>query len=62
MRYATLAERKEFYTKEFKIGSLANWFGDKMDRTKFALIMGNTPTFSWINTKRHFNYHNNRSI
>ncbi|MFA5572126.1 MAG: DNA primase [Crenarchaeota archaeon] len=40
MRYATLAERKEFYTKEFKIGSLANWFGDKMDRTKFALIMG----------------------
>ncbi len=40
MRYATLDERKEFYTAEFNTAKVAEWFGTRLTRTKFAVIMG----------------------
>jgi DNA primase catalytic subunit len=40
MRYSTLEERKLFYTGEFNLQKAAEWFGDKLGRTKFAVIMG----------------------
>ncbi len=40
MRYSTLEERQEFYTEEFSIEKVADWFGDRLDRTRFAVIMG----------------------
>lgn len=39
MRYSTLVERKEFYEKEFDIGSVDNWLKQKKN-TVFALIVG----------------------
>jgi len=40
MRYATLEERKEFYTEEFNQKKVADWFGPLFMNTKFAVIMG----------------------
>jgi DNA primase catalytic subunit len=40
MRYATLEERREFYTAEFDIGKVAEWFGKWTNRVKFAVIIG----------------------
>lgn len=40
MRYATLEERQQFYTNEFDTKKVADWFGDRLARTKFAVIMG----------------------
>ena len=40
MRYATLNERKEFYTEEFNPAKAAEWFGARLGNTKFAVIMG----------------------
>ncbi|MCW4000513.1 MAG: DNA primase [Candidatus Bathyarchaeota archaeon] len=40
MRYATLEERREFYTEEFDLGSVAEWFGQNLPGTKFAVIIG----------------------
>jgi hypothetical protein len=40
MRYATLEERKEFYTDEFNLQKVAKWFGPLLSNTKFAVIMG----------------------
>ncbi len=40
MRYATLDERKEFYTHEFDVQKVAKWLGQREGRTKFAVIIG----------------------
>ena len=40
MRYSTLEERKEFYTEEFNLKKVAEWFGPFLSNTKFAVIMG----------------------
>ncbi|MGD6807393.1 MAG: DNA primase [Candidatus Bathyarchaeia archaeon] len=40
MRFSTLGERKEFYTEEFDINKVADWFGGKLGYTRFAVIMG----------------------
>jgi hypothetical protein len=40
MRYATLNEREEFYTAEFNLAKVAEWFGERMSNVKFAVIMG----------------------
>jgi DNA primase small subunit len=40
MRYATLEERKEFYTSEFNTAEVAEWFGKQMSKVKFAIIIG----------------------
>ncbi len=40
MRYATIEERKQFYTQEFSIPKVAEWFGGRLGWTKFAVIMG----------------------
>ena len=40
MRYATLDERKEFYSAEFNLAKIAEWFGGQLVRVKFAVIMG----------------------
>jgi len=40
MRYATLEERREFYTAEFDLSKVAQWFKKCMDRVKFAVIIG----------------------
>jgi DNA primase catalytic subunit len=40
MRYATLEERKEFYTQEFSPQKAAEWFRGGLGRTKFAVIIG----------------------
>jgi DNA primase catalytic subunit len=40
MRYATLEERKRFYAHELDLQKVKEWFGGKLDRTKFAVIMG----------------------
>jgi len=40
MRYATLDERKKFYTSEFNPAEVAEWFGTRMENVKFAVIMG----------------------
>jgi len=40
MRYATLSERKEFYTTEFKLAEVAEWFGERIGNVKFAVIIG----------------------
>jgi DNA primase catalytic subunit len=40
MRYATLEERKQFYTAEFNLSKMAQWFEKCMDRVKFAVIIG----------------------
>lgn len=40
MRYATLEERKQFYTQEFTTQKLRDWFEVRLNKTKFAVIMG----------------------
>lgn len=40
MRYATLEERKEFYTKEFDSKAAVEWFRGGLSGVKFAVIMG----------------------
>jgi DNA primase catalytic subunit len=40
MRYSTLEERKEFYTSEFNLSKVTEWFKRSYDKTKFAVIMG----------------------
>jgi len=40
MRYATLEEREQFYTQEFVAEKVADWFGDKLANTRFAVIIG----------------------
>lgn len=40
MRYATLEERREFYTSEFSLEKVADWFKQRTDRVKFAIIIG----------------------
>ncbi len=40
MRYATLEERQQFYTQEFDTKIVAEWLGDRLHHTKFAVIMG----------------------
>jgi len=40
MRYSTLDERKDFYSKKFDLQKVVEWFGDRLVRTKFAVIMG----------------------
>lgn len=40
MRYTTLEERHEFYTAEFPPAKVAEWFGERLNRVKFAVIMG----------------------
>lgn len=40
MRYSTLEERKEFYSREFNSQKAAQWFSGGLGRTKFAVIIG----------------------
>jgi len=40
MRYATLEERKRFYTEEFHLEKVAEWLGNRISRLKFAVIIG----------------------
>ncbi|HUK85651.1 MAG TPA: hypothetical protein VLU95_07300 [Candidatus Acidoferrum sp.] len=40
MRYATLQERKQFYTEEFNLQKVSKWFRNGLAKTKFAVIMG----------------------
>jgi DNA primase small subunit len=40
MRYATLEERKQFYTKEFKLKQVSEWFTRGLGKTKLAVIIG----------------------
>ncbi len=40
MRYATLEERKQFYTSEFNLEKVAQWFKGELGKTKFAVIIG----------------------
>lgn len=40
MRYATLEERKEFYIEEFDTRKVAQWFGKRKGKTRFAVIIG----------------------
>ena len=40
MRYATLEERKQFYTSEFNLSKISQWFEKYPSKVKFAVIMG----------------------
>ncbi|MBC7129794.1 DNA primase, partial [Candidatus Bathyarchaeota archaeon] len=40
MRPSTLDERLEFYSKEFSLGKVAEWFGNRSDKVQFAVIIG----------------------
>jgi DNA primase catalytic subunit len=40
MRYATLEERKQFYTAELNLEKVAQWFEKCRGRVKFAVIIG----------------------
>ncbi len=40
MRYTTLEERKQFYTKEFSPKKVSEWFTGGLGNTKFAVIIG----------------------
>lgn len=40
MRYTTLDERREFYTEEFNVSQVQEWFSSRQGRTKYAVIMG----------------------
>jgi DNA primase catalytic subunit len=40
MRYANLEERKEFYSSEFNLQKVAQWFGTQQGKVKFAVIIG----------------------
>ena len=39
MKYSTLEERQRFYEQEFSLQKVAEWFGDRLGRTKFAVII-----------------------
>ena len=40
MRYATLPERKQFYTEEFNLKKVADWFQERAGIVKYAVIIG----------------------
>ncbi len=40
MFYATLEERKEFYTTEFKLKNVVDWLRERPGKTNFAVIIG----------------------
>jgi len=40
MRYSTLEERKQFYTSEFNLQAVAQWFGNWQGKVRFAVIIG----------------------
>jgi DNA primase catalytic subunit len=40
MRYSILEERKQFYTSEFNLKKVAQWFKEGVGKTKFAIIIG----------------------
>jgi DNA primase catalytic subunit len=40
MRYATLEERREFYTTEFSVKKVAGWLSHAMGKVRFAVIIG----------------------
>src|SRR5512135_2992431 len=40
MRYSSLEERKLFYTQEFSLRKLSEWFTDGFSNTRFAVIIG----------------------
>jgi DNA primase small subunit len=40
MRYATLEDRKQFYSEEFNLTKLKDWLGNRLCRMKFAVIIG----------------------
>ena len=40
MRYATIEERKRFYTEEFNLEKVGEWLGTRICRLKFAVIIG----------------------
>ncbi|HUJ85020.1 MAG TPA: DNA primase small subunit domain-containing protein [Candidatus Acidoferrales bacterium] len=40
MRYTTLEERKQFYTEEFNLQSVAQWFSSQQGGVRFAVIIG----------------------
>jgi hypothetical protein len=40
MRYATLDERRLFYTEEFNLPKVQKWFNGRQGKTKYAVIMG----------------------
>jgi DNA primase catalytic subunit len=40
MRYATVDERREFYSKDFSLEEVAAWFGQSLGGTRFAVIIG----------------------
>jgi DNA primase catalytic subunit len=40
MRYTSLDERMEFYTAEFNLSAVQEWFSGRHGRTKYAVIMG----------------------
>jgi DNA primase catalytic subunit len=40
MRYSTLEERKQFYTSEFNLKAVAEWFGNWQGKVRFAVIIG----------------------
>jgi DNA primase catalytic subunit len=40
MKFSTLEERKQFYTQEFNLQMVSEWFEAGLGRTKFAVIIG----------------------
>jgi DNA primase catalytic subunit len=40
MRYASLDERRVFYTEEFNLTQVQEWLNGKLGKTKYAVIMG----------------------
>jgi DNA primase catalytic subunit len=40
MRYATLEERRQFYSQEFNLQKVAKWFVTQQGKAKFAVIIG----------------------
>jgi len=40
MRYSALEERKRFYTSDFNLQAVAQWFGNWQGKVRFAVIIG----------------------
>lgn len=40
MRYSSLEERRKFYAEEFDIKKVSEWFGKRIERVRFAVIIG----------------------
>jgi DNA primase catalytic subunit len=40
MRYASLEERRQFYTSEFDFENAVGWFEERIGKVKFAVIIG----------------------